>query len=148
MSRVVIADDHPLIRAGFLELASRDRTIKVVGEAADGPALLDRLRKTPADVVVLDINMPGPGFEELIRTIRAEFPGVRVLVVSMFPEGELALQALQAGAAGYVTKSQAEAELLGALQKVSSGGRFVTPSLAEWLAAELAEGWAPGKERL
>jgi two-component system, NarL family, invasion response regulator UvrY len=148
MSRVVIADDHPLIRAGFRELASRDRTIKVVGEAADGPALLDLLRKTPADVVVLDINMPGPGFEELIRTIRAGFPGVRVLVVSMFPEGELALQALQAGAAGYVTKSQAEAELLGAVRKVSSGGRFVTPSLAEWLAAELAEGWAPGKERL
>ena len=148
MIRLVIADDHPLIRAGFRELASRDPTITVVGEAGDGAALLGILREARADVVSLDINMPGPGLEALIRGIREEFPQVHVLVVSVYPEGELALQALQAGAAGYVTKSQAEAELLAAVRQVARGGKYVPPPLGEWLATQLAGGWEPGKERL
>jgi two-component system, NarL family, invasion response regulator UvrY len=148
MTRLVIADDHPLIRAGFREIAARDPAIKVVGEAGDGAALREVLRKTGADVVALDINMPGPGFEALIRGIREEFPRVHVLIVSMYAEGELALQAFRAGAAGYVTKGEAEVELLAAVRKVARGGKYVTPSLAEWLATELADGRVPGKERL
>jgi len=140
VTRLVIADDHPLIRAGFRQLASRDCTITVVGEAPDGASLLAVLKTTPADVVALDIKMPGPGFQELISKIREEFPALRVLVVSMYPEAELALRALQAGAAGYVTKTHAESDLLEAVRKVARGGRYVTPSLAEWLAARLEGG--------
>ena len=103
-----------MVRAGFRQLVESDPTIRIVGEAVDGQSLLETLRRTPADVVALDINMPGPGLLEMIAQIRKEFPAVRVLVVSMYPEGEFALRALQAGAAGYVTKSQAGAELLAA----------------------------------
>jgi two-component system invasion response regulator UvrY len=140
MIRLVIADDHPLIRAGFRQLASHDGSIAVVGEAAEGNTLLDVLRSTAADVVTLDINMPGPGYQELIAQIRASRPALQILVVSMYPERELALRALQAGAAGYVTKTHAESELLAAVRKVARGGKYVTPSLAEWLAERLGKG--------
>jgi DNA-binding NarL/FixJ family response regulator len=141
MTRLVIADDHPLIRAGFRQIASNDATISVVGEAGDGATLLEVLKATPADVVALDINMPGPGFVELIRQIRKDFPDVGVLVVSMYPEEEFGLPALQAGAAGYLTKAHAEEELVAAVRKVGSGGRFVTPSLAESLAIAAQRGF-------
>jgi DNA-binding NarL/FixJ family response regulator len=146
--RLIIADDHALIRAGFRQITTRDPEITVIGEASDGISLLETLRTTPADVVALDINMPGPGYLELIRRIRSEFPDVRVLVVSMYPEGELALEALRAGAAGYVTKTHAESELLTAVKKVCSGGRFVTPTLGEIMAAELEAKAAGAGDRL
>lgn len=148
MTRLIIADDHPLIRAGFRDLAAGEPGIEVVGEAADSESLLEVLRTTPTDVVTVDINMPGPGFQEVIRQIRKGFPEVRVLVVSVYPEGELAIRALQAGAAGYVTKNLAPSELVEAIRKVQLGGRFVTPSLAEWLAVELEGGFPPGSTRL
>jgi two-component system invasion response regulator UvrY len=148
MIRLIVADDHALIRAGFRQLAATDPTIRVVGEAVDGPSLLELLHTTPADIVILDINMPGPSFLELIGQIRREFPKVRVLVVSMYPEGELALQALRAGAAGYVNKTHAESELLAAVRKVGRGGRFITPALAEWLVTETEAGFAFGRDRL
>jgi two-component system invasion response regulator UvrY len=148
MTRLIIADDHPLIRAGFRELAAGEPGIEVVGEAADSQSLLEVLRATPTDVVTLDISMPGPGFQDLIRAIRKGFPEVKVLVVSVYPEGELAIRALQAGAAGYVTKNLAPSELVAAIRKVQLGGRFVTPALAEWLAVELEGGLRPGSIRL
>jgi DNA-binding NarL/FixJ family response regulator len=148
VTRLVIADDHALIRAGFRQLAARDSDITVVGEAADGKSLLALLTTTAADVVALDISMPGPGFQELIRAIRAGFPRTQVLVVSMYKEGEVALRAIQAGAAGYVTKTHAESELLAAIRRVARGGRYVTPSLAEWLAARLAGESGAVEERL
>ena len=143
--RLIVADDHPLIRAGFRQLAAGDPAISVIGEAVDGRSLLELLHTTPADIVILDINMPGPGFRELIRKIRTEFPKVRVLVVSMYPEGELALEALRAGAAGYVNKTNAESELLAAVRKVGHGGRFITPALAEWLVTETEAGSSAGR---
>jgi DNA-binding NarL/FixJ family response regulator len=143
--RLIVADDHPLIRAGFRQLAAGDPAISVIGEAVDGRSLLELLHTTPADIVILDINMPGPGFRELIRRIRTEFPKVRVLVVSMYPEGELALEALRAGAAGYVNKTNAESELLAAVRKVGHGGRFITPALAEWLVTETEAGSSAGR---
>jgi len=143
--RLIVADDHPLIRAGFRQLAAGDPAISVIGEAVDGWSLLELLHTTPADIVILDINMPGPGFRELIRKIRTEFPKVRVLVVSMYPEGELALEALRAGAAGYVNKAHAESELLAAVRKVGHGGRFITPALAEWLVTETEAGSSAGR---
>jgi DNA-binding NarL/FixJ family response regulator len=140
MIRLAIADDHALIRAGYRQLAAEVPDIRIVGEAADGKGLLELLSATPADVVALDINMPGPGFRELIRRVKAARPGVRVLVVSMYPDGELAVLALRAGASGYVTKGQAATELVAAVRKVHAGGKYVTQALAERLADEIARG--------
>lgn len=137
MIRLLIADDHPLVRAGFRQLVADDQGVEVVAEAVDGHEVLDRLQQTPADVVVLDINMPGPRFLDLIRRVRQGFPQVRVLVVSVQPEGELAVRALRAGAAGYVTKTQSPTELLAAVKKVHAGGKYVSAALGERLAFEL-----------
>ncbi len=146
MIRVVIADDHHLIRAGMRQLAADDGALEVLGEAADGHELLRLLERTRTDVVILDVGMPGPGFVPLMHELKKGFPHVRVLVVSMHPEGQLAIEALRAGAAGYVTKMQAPAELLAAVKKVSAGGRYVSPALAEQLAAEVAAG-TPARAR-
>lgn len=140
MIRIFIADDHHLIRAGFRQLAADDLALHVVGEAADGHDLLRRLEGTGTDVLILDIGMPGPGFLTLLGQLKQQFPQVRVLVVSMHPEGELAIQALRAGAAGYVTKTEAPTELMAAVAKVHARGRYVSPALAERLADALAGG--------
>jgi DNA-binding NarL/FixJ family response regulator len=138
--RLLIADDHPLVRAGFRQLATEDPSVQVIGEAVDGHDALRQLRRTRADVIVLDISMPGPRFLELIRQLREEFPSVRILVVSVHPEGHLAIEALQAGAAGYVTKTQTATELVSAVKKVYAGGRYVSAALGERLAVELQTG--------
>lgn len=140
MIRVFIADDHYLIRAGFRQLAADARDLEIVGEATDGSALLQEVERTRADVVILDISMPGPGFVALLQELKCRLPRVRVLVVSMHPEGELAMEALRAGAAGYVSKAQVSTDLVAAVRKVHQGGRYVSPALAERLAAELASG--------
>ena len=144
MIRIFIADDHHLIRAGFRQLATDDHTLRVVGETADGHALLRQLEGTGTDVLILDIGMPGPGFLTLLGQLKQRLPQVRVLVVSMHPEGELAIQALRAGAAGYVTKTEAPTDLMAAVAKVHAGGRYVSPTLAERLADALAGG-PPGQ---
>src|SRR5437016_6279137 len=132
MIRVFIADDHQLIRAGFRQLAAEDHVIEAVGEAAEGGELLRRLEQTRADVVILDIGMPGPGFVPLIRELRKRFPRVAVLVLSMHPEGQLALQALRAGAAGYVSKTQAPSELLAAVKKEIGRRRVGKEGRSRW----------------
>lgn len=143
MIRLFIADDHPLVRAGVHQLVSEENDIRVVGEAVDGNDLLARLPATTADVVILDVTMPGPGFLPLLARLKKEHPRVRVLVVSVHPEGNMALGALQGGAAGYVNKTRTGAELVDAIRKVHAGGTYLTPSLAERLAAELTAGNLP-----
>ena len=143
MIRLLIADDHPLVRAGVHQLVGEEPDIQVVGEAVDGHDLLARLPTTPADVVILDVTMPGPGFLPLLARLKQEYPALRILVVSVHPEGNMALGALQAGAAGYVNKTRTGAELVAAIRKVHGGGTYVTPSLAERIAAELTSGHAP-----
>lgn len=140
MIRLLIADDHPLIRSGLRQLVESDRSIAIVGEAATGDEVRAKLATTSVDVVLLDIAMPGPGFLELLTSLKRAHPQVRVLVLSVHPEGQLALGALRAGAAGYVTKTQSPEELLHAVQKVHAGGLYVSPRLAEQLAAAWADG--------
>src|SRR2546430_5899041 len=144
MIRIFIADDHHWIRAGFRQLAAEDHSLRVVGEAAEGHDLLRKLEGSGTDVLILDIGMPGPGFLTLLGQLKQRFPQVRVLVVSVHPEGELAIQALRAGAAGYVTKTEAPTDLLAAVVKVHAGGRYVSPRLAERLAEALTAG-PPGQ---
>jgi DNA-binding NarL/FixJ family response regulator len=138
MIRIVIADDHPIVRAGFRQLVAEDPQLRVVAEAGDTAELLTALAAHEADVVLLDISMPGIAFVELVQRIRATRPRARILVVSMHPEDQVAVRAIEAGADGYVMKTQSADDLVGAIRKVHAGGKHVGPALAERLAAELA----------
>jgi len=138
MIRIVIADDHPIVRAGFRQLVAEDPQLRVVAEAGDTTELLAVLAAHEADVVLLDISMPGIPFLELVQRIRSTRPRARILVVSMHPEDQVAVRAIEAGADGYVMKTQSADELVGAIRKVHGGGKHVGPALAERLAAELA----------
>jgi DNA-binding NarL/FixJ family response regulator len=136
--RIVIADDHPIVRAGFRQLVAEDPQLRVVAEAGDTSELLAVLAAQEADVVLLDIGMPGIAFLDLVQRIRTTRPRARILVVSMHPEDQVAVRAIEAGADGYVMKTQSADELVGAIRKVHAGGKHVGPALAERLAAELA----------
>jgi len=141
--RVVVADDHDVVRQGFRRIIEAQPDQEMVGEAADGAGLLDLLGSVRADVLLLDISMPGPGFLSLMDALGAGFPGVPVLVVSMHAEELWAIQALKAGAAGYLTKTRSAEELADAVRRVHAGGRYITASLAERLALLLGPRGGP-----
>ncbi|HEY3282124.1 MAG TPA: response regulator transcription factor [Armatimonadota bacterium] len=137
MARVVIADDHSVVRAGVKQILSEHRDLEVVAEARDALELLSLLKVTRCDLVLLDITMPGRSGLEVLGDLTWGAGAPRVLVLSMHPEADYALRVLKAGAAGYVTKDNAAEELVPAIRKVLSGRRYVSASLAEKLAAEL-----------
>lgn len=137
MIRVVIADDHPLVRAGLRQVLADEPGIEVVGEAADGDETVAVLRATEPDVVLLDITMPGAPFPGLLRLLRSAFPSVEVLVVTMHGEDQFAVRALKEGAAGYLTKQQPPQEVINAIKQIAGGGRYLTATLAERAAAAL-----------
>jgi len=140
MIRLCIADDHPIVRAGLSEIVADEGDMRVVGEAASGDELFVRLGQAPADVVLLDVSMPGPGLVPVLDRLRELHPTVRVLVLSVHPEEQYATRALRAGARGYLTKDHSPAELVAAVRKVYAGGRYVSATLAERLAEELSAG--------
>lgn len=137
MIRVVIADDHPLVRAGLRQVLADEPAIEVVGEAADGDETVAVLRTTAPDVVLLDITMPGAPFPGLLRLLRSAFPRVEVLIVTMHGEDQFAVRALKEGAAGYLTKQQPPQEVINAIKQIASGGRYLTAAVAERAAAAL-----------
>lgn len=139
MIRLVIADDHSLVREGFQRIIETRDDMSLDGLASDGDELLRILAETPADVVILDISMPGPGFSSLLETIRERWPASAILVVSMHPEESWALRALKAGASGYLPKSRSAEELCLAIHTVQRGETYVTPSLGAVLAQRLAD---------
>jgi len=139
MIRVLIVDDHPIVRAGLRRIAEDDKAIAVTGEASNGQDALDALSQTVADVVLLDVSMPGAPFAETLRRLRAEHPTVRVLVLSAHPEDQWAVRALRGGASGYLTKDHSPDQLLDAIRRVHRGGRYVTATLAERLATQLGK---------
>ena len=134
MINILIADDHPFIRQGLKKVLETSKDMLVLDEAANGSEVLDKLRRHKFDVIILDISMPGESGLELIKTLKKEFPRLRVLVLSAHPEEQYALRALKAGASGYLTKEAATAELIGAIHKISSGGKYISASMAESLA--------------
>ncbi|HTH66374.1 MAG TPA: response regulator transcription factor [Gemmatimonadales bacterium] len=142
MIRVVIADDHPLVRAGLRQVLSDEPAIEVVGEAADGDETVAVLRATEPDVVLLDITMPGAPFPGLLRLLRSAFPRIEVLIVTMHGEDQFAVRALKEGAAGYLTKQQPPEEVISAIKQIAGGGRYLTAAVAERAAAAL-DGNAP-----
>jgi DNA-binding NarL/FixJ family response regulator len=133
----VIADDHPLVRAGLRQVLSDEPEIEVVGEAADGDETVAVLRATEPDVVLLDITMPGAPFPGLLRLLRSAFPQVEVLIVTMHGEDQFAVRALKEGAAGYLTKQQPPQEVINAIKQIAGGGRYLTAAVAERAAAAL-----------
>ena len=139
MIRILVADDHAVVRRGVLQILEEAADLVVAGEASTGSQVLRLVQENDYDVLVLDVNMPeGSGLEVLyqLRTLR---PRVRTLVLTMHPERQFAVRALQAGAAGYLTKESAPDELIAAVRRVAQGGRYITQALAEELAAILVE---------
>ena len=138
MIRLLIADDHPVVREGLRRIVEDAPGLEVVAEVASGHELLTRLRQVAADIILLDVSMPGPGFLELLQRLRLEHPTVPVLVLSVHPEDQYAVRSLRAGASGYLTKDHSPEQLTEAIRRVHRGHRYVSQGLAERLAADLA----------
>ena len=143
--RMLLVDDHAIVREGLKHLLCAKGSNWAVVEAETGFQALELLHKSKFDLALVDLSMPGMNGLELIRASKAEFPGVRVLVLSMHAEEQYALRAFKAGADGYVTKDMAATELIYAVRKVAAGGAYVTESLAESVIRQLngARGSAP-----
>lgn len=139
MIKVLIADDHTLVREGLRHILRTASGFDVVGEASDGITTIALVRATPADVLVLDLSMPGRNGVELIRQIKDEKPELRILVLTMHAEQQYAVRAFKAGASGYLTKESASDELVGAVSKVAAGGVYVSLTMAERFAQSLNE---------
>ena len=140
MIRLVVADDHQMVRQGFRRIIEAHPDMEIVAEAAEGTELLRILESVAADVLILDITMPGPGFLLVMDALRARFPRLAVLVVSMHAEEQWAVQALKAGASGYLTKTHSAEELAEGIRRIHAGGRYITGSLAESLARHFGPG--------
>lgn len=147
--RILIVDDHAIVREGLQRLLERADPGWVVRQAGDGFQALEMLRRESADVAIIDLSMPGMGGLELLRRLRADFPAVVVVVLSMLAEEQYAIRAYRAGAHGYVTKDRAASELVAAVRKAAAGGAYVSARLAERMVLEMggsAEG--PAHARL
>jgi DNA-binding NarL/FixJ family response regulator len=128
--RILIVDDHPVVRDGLAGILQGQPDMRVVGEAADGVAAVDLFRRHRPDVTLMDLKLPGKGGAEATREICGEFPSARVLVLTTYSGDEEVYQALRAGARGYLLKDASRADLLNAIRVVHSGGRHVAPTLA------------------
>ena|SRR6202171_956677 len=139
MIRVLIADDHAILRRGLKEILSRELEGAVCGEANDAQQAIAKLQSDQWDLVILDLSMPGRSGLDVLRDIKVMWPKLPILVLSMHPEDQYGKRILKAGAAGYMNKESAPEELIKAIRKVLAGGRYVSPALAEKLALDLGE---------
>lgn len=134
MIRVLIADDHAIVRSGMRRMLEDQEGIQIVGEAADGHETIQKVRETTPDVILLDISMPGMDGLDVTKQLKVIEPGARILILTMHAEEQYAPRLMRAGAMGYVTKHAAIEELVKAIHVVNSGRRFLSPMLAEDLA--------------
>lgn len=139
MIRVILVDDHAIVRRGVRQIVAGQEGIEVVGEAGDYGELVTRLREVECDVVLLDIALPGKNGIEVLKSLRERNPRLRVLMFSTYPEDQYAVRALKAGASGYLNKASAPEQVADAIRQVAQGRRYITPEVAESLAASLAE---------
>jgi len=144
MIRILIADDHDILRAGLKHILQDSGDIVVAGEAGDGHEALAQVRSGKWDAMVLDLSMPGKSGIELIKQIKSEFPKLPILILSMHKEDLYAVRALKAGASGYLCKDSAETLLAQAIRKVAGGGLFINQAVAEKLAVEMLSGSGSG----
>jgi DNA-binding NarL/FixJ family response regulator len=134
MIRIVIADDHTIVREGLKQVLSSAADLTLVGEAQNGSEVMQRVRELDFDVLVLDLSMPGRSGPELIKLVHSEKPKLRILVLSMHQEPQYAVRAIKSGASGYLTKESASTELVTAIRKVAGGGASISAEVAEQLA--------------
>jgi DNA-binding NarL/FixJ family response regulator len=134
MTRIVIADDHAIVREGLKQVLAAAGDFTVIAEAQNGAEVMQHVRGHEFDVLLLDMSMPGKSGIELIKQVHVEKPKLRILVLSMHEEEQYAVRALKAGAAGYLTKESASAQLVAAIRKVAAGGAYITPAVAEQFA--------------
>jgi len=139
MIRVLIADDHAIVRRGLIEILSRDLKDSVCGEAENAQQVLAQVQSHPWDLVILDVSMPGRSGIDVLTDLKVAKPKLPVLVLSMHPEDQYGKRVLKAGASGYMNKNSAPEELIKAIRKVLAGGRYVSQALAEKLALDLSE---------
>ena len=140
MIRILIADDHDILRAGLKHILKEAGDIVVAGEAGNGAEALTKLRVGHWDAVVLDLNMPGRNGIELIKQVKGEFPRLPILILSMYKEDIYAVRALRAGASGYLCKDNAESLLPEAIRKIVGGGLFINQNVAENLTRDILQG--------
>ncbi|MFA5138019.1 MAG: response regulator transcription factor [Elusimicrobiota bacterium] len=140
MIRVLIADDHPVVRRGLRQILEATADIKVADEASDGQDALNKVFKNEYDVILLDISLPGRSGLEVLHQLKSERPRLPVLILSVHPEDQYAVRTIKAGASGYLTKESAGDELIAAIRTVARGRKYIRPSLAERLAVELETG--------
>jgi len=138
MTRILIADDHALVRDGLRHILRKAEGFDIVGEAADHAGVLSIVTQVHADVLLLDLSMPGGNGLDLIREVRARRPALRVLVLTMHAERQYAVRAFKAGASGYLTKESASAELVNAIQRVAGGNVYLSLAMAENMAQALS----------
>lgn len=149
MVKILIADDHAVVRRGLRQIINDEPDFEVVAEAQNGQEVLDQLDKVDCNVLVLDITMPDKNGLAVLQEVKATRPRLPILILSMHPEDQFALRALKLGASGYLTKESAPEELVGALRKVTNGGKYISSTLAEQLVAEIgSDSPRPSPERL
>ena len=137
MIRILISDDHAIVREGIKQILADTNDLVAAGEATNGHEVIELVRRQDWDMVLLDLAMPGKDGLETLKDIKREKPKLPVLVLSIYPEEQYAVRALKAGASGYLTKESAPEELIAAIRKVSQGGKYISSSLAEKLASHL-----------
>ncbi len=144
MIKILIADDHPIVRQGMRQTLANQPDMKIGGEAQNTQQVLDLVRKENWDVLILDITMPGQGGLAILDQLKKERPKMGILVLSIHPEDMFGVRALRAGAAGYMTKESASEQLVNAVRRIASGGKYISQNLAEKLALYVADnGRAP-----
>lgn len=148
MIRILIADDHAIVRGGLKQIVVTTTDIVAAGEATHGAEVIDKVRQAEFDLLLLDMTMPGPSGIDLLRRVRADKPSLPILVLSMHNEGQVVSRALRAGATGYVTKDSDPAILLSAIRKVAAGGRFIDPALVDAIVFDAGNGDRPPHDLL
>lgn len=139
VTKILVVDDHAVVRQGVKQILNEQFQGAVIGEARNAEEMIDRIRKFTWDIVVLDVGMPGKSGLDALKDLKQVCPKLPVLVLSAYPEDQLARRMLKAGASGYLTKDSAPNELVQALKKILGGGKFVSASMAELLVANLNE---------
>lgn len=137
--KVLIADDHAIVREGLKQILAETKDISVAGEAENGLDAIKLVRQGKGSVLLLDISMPDRNGIEVLKQVRKEFPGIAVLILTMHREDQYAIRSLKAGAAGYLNKQSAPAELVNAIRQVAAGRKYVSPTLAQELANQINE---------
>ena len=140
MIKIIIADDHPIVREGLKRIIDECSDMDCIGEAANSEEVINRCREKKVDVLLLDISMPGAGFLDTLQRIKTKYPSLHVLVLSIHPEEQYAIRAIRAGAAGYLTKNHTPEQLAEAIRQVYAGHKYITSKVAQELITTLETG--------